>query len=215
MTKTEIYKKTFTEDDWPGYDAISKKEKEIYENQEPTHWATIVPYELGGEDPLWAVDCFVSEKQEKHFHYISLGFSNLYYDEESAENEESGFGFELTFRHLQIADDPEKPMWVANFIQNIAKYVFSSGNAFDDYHYMSANGPIRNETETEITAFAFLTDPEMQEIESPNGKIKFLQVFGLTSQEYIDVKNEKYSIRELIAKHQLENPLLITDLNRK
>ena len=215
LSKTEIYKNTFNEDSAPGLDAIVAKEKEIYGDQEPIHWATIVPYELGGEDPLWAVDCFTSNKQEDHFHYISLGFTNLWFDKSFSNDEINGFGFELTFRHLPVEGDPDKPLWAANFIQNIAKYVFSTKNTFDDFHYMSANGPIRANTETEITAMAFVTDEELGEIETPHGLIKFLQIFGLTTNEYNDIKGKKYTTQQLLDKHRLTNPLLITDLTRK
>lgn len=161
QSKKELYRSLYTEDDMPGYDAINVAEKKIYGNQEPHHWATIHPYELGGKDPLWAVDCFNSINQQAHFHFITIGFSNLYFEPDYAEDEFSGFGFEITFRHLPVNDDPEKPIWPVNFLQNIARYVFESGNGFDDYHYMSANGPIRSETDTKITAFAFYVDPEM------------------------------------------------------
>jgi hypothetical protein len=214
-TKTEIYKQTFTDDDAPGLDAINKREKEIYGDQEATHLATIVPYELGGEDPLWAVEHFISEKQQRHFHFITLGFTNLFYDDSLAEDEINGFGFELTFRHLPVNGDPEKPIWAANLLQNIAKYVFSSQNVFDEYHFMSANGPLRLDTDSDITAIAFSLDTEMQEIDTPHGYIKFLQLYGITSQEYIDLKEGKYSTKELLEKHKSTNPLLITDLARK
>ena len=106
MTKTEIYKAKFTEDSWPGLEAINVRKQELYGDIEPIHWATIVPYELGGEDPLWAVECFQSDKQQAHFHYLTLGFTNLWYDTTFAEDEVNGFGFELTFRHLPVKDDP-------------------------------------------------------------------------------------------------------------
>jgi len=214
-SKIDIYKETYSDESSPGLDAISLREKEIYGEQDPTHWATVLPYELGGEDPLWAIECFKSNKQQKHLHYITLGFTNLWYDEEYAEDDVNGFGFELTFRCTPTADDPEIPLWPANFLQNIAKYVFKSQKGFNDFHYMSANGPIRANTATEITAFTFYTDPEMGEIDTPHGKIKFLQLFGITSDEYIDLKEKKYTAKELIEKHKLNNPLLITDLKRE
>lgn len=214
MTKTEIYKQTFSEDDFPGLDAISKREKEIYGEQEPTHLATIIPYHLGGEDPLWAINYYTSNKQQRHFHYVTLGFTNLFYDEGFAEDETNGFGFELTFRHLPVKGDTDKPNWAANFLTNLSKYVFRTQNGFDDFHYMSANGPIRLDTKTNITAMTFFTDPEMKEIDTPHGHVKFLQVFGITTEEYNDLRNEKYTVEDLINKHRQTNPLLITDLSR-
>jgi hypothetical protein len=215
LSKTDLYKKTYKEDDWPGLDAINVKEKEVYGDLEPTHWATVVPYELGGEDPLWAIECFKSDNQQKHIHYLTLGFTNLWYNEDFAEDDINGFGFELTFRYAPLKDDKEVPTWPANFLQNIAKYVFKSQKGFDDFHYMSANGPIRSGTDTQITAFTFFTDTEMGVIDTPHGTVKFLQLFGITSNEYIDLKEKKYTAGELIGKHKLHNPLLITDLSRK
>ena len=86
---------------------------------------------------------------------------------------------------------------------------------FDDFHYMSANGPIRTETETEVTAMVFIKDPEFGDIETPHGYLKFVQIFGITTKEYNDLKNNQYSVEQLLDKHRLTNPLLITDLNRK
>jgi hypothetical protein len=214
-SKVELYKETFDEESSPGLDAINLKQNEIYGDQQPTHFATVVPYELGGEDPLWAVDCFKSVKQQEHLHYITLGFTNLWYDEEYAEDEINGFGFEITFSYAPLDDDKEIPPWPANFLQNIAKYVFKSEKGFDDFHYMSANGPIRRGAKTEITAFAFSTDTEMGKIDTPHGEVKFLQLYGLTTTEYAEIREKKYTVREFIEKQKLHNPLLITDLNRK
>jgi hypothetical protein len=214
-TKKDHYIQQYTENDMPGYAAISEREKLIYGNQEPMHWATIVPFELGGEDPLWAVDCFNSDKYQPHFHYITAGFSNLYFEPEYAEDKFSGFGFEITFRHLQVSGDPERPIWPVNFLQNIAKYVFKSGKGFDEYHYMSANGPIRSGTDSQITAFAFYIDPEMESIDTPHGKLLFIQLYGLTSDEYNSIRNKEYTAKELLTKTMIHNPWLITDLSRK
>jgi hypothetical protein len=215
MTKTETYKQKFTKESWPGLEAINLKQQQLYGSQEPIHWATIVPYEFGGEGPLWAVECYKSERQQIHFHCMTLGFTNLWYDEAFAEDELNGFGFELTFRHLPFIGDLGQPIWTANLLQNIAKYVFKTRNAFDDYHYMSANGPIRADTDTEITAMAFITDSEMKEIDTPHGHIKFIQIFGLTTREYNDLKQKEYTVEDLLKKHIPTNPLLITDLDRR
>jgi hypothetical protein len=79
---------------------------------------------------------------------------------------------------------------------------------------MSANGPLRSETDTAITAMVFYTDPELGTIETPHGEVTFLQIFGITSQEYIDLREKKYTAKELLERHLKTNPLLITDLNR-
>lgn len=79
-----------------------------------------------------------------HWHYVSFGLSDLHGDgrvhmTENIENPEqrSGMGFELTFRLLRkpSSDYHEKkpnedlpPIWPANLLQQLARYVFQSGN---------------------------------------------------------------------------------------
>ena len=62
---------------------------------------------------------------------------------------------------------------------------------------------------------AFDTDPELNTIMTPHVEVTFLQIFGITTQEYQDLRADKYTVRQLLAKHQKTNPLLITDLNRR
>jgi hypothetical protein len=214
-SRKDHYRKTFSTDDSPGLDAITRKEREIYQDQEPVHWSPAVPYELGGEDPLTTVDCFESEKQQPHFHYVTLGFTNLFYDERFAEDVVNGYGFELTFRYAPLRGDLFRPEWPVQILQTLARYVFKTNKVFEEYQRLSANGPIRVETDTDITAFVFYTDPEFNEIETPHGRIKFLQLFGITTQEYQDLKSGKYDAATLIQRHLAINPLLITDLERK
>jgi len=100
-------------------------------------------------------------------------------------------------------------------LQNIAKYVFSTGNWFEEFHYMPANGPIRLDTETDITALVFVNDPEIEKIQTPHGEVSFLQIVGITSAEYEHIKENPETVEELVNKLKENNPLLITDLNRK
>ena len=48
---------------------------------------------------------------------------------------------------------------------------------------MDANSPIALEEETELTAMGFGLDPVLGQIDTPNGKVKFLQVNALTHDE--------------------------------
>ena len=212
----ETYKKKFTEDDAVGWDCIDQQLLKIYPEQEPQHYAAKLPYELGGDDPLHGVSFYISREQEPHFHFVSYGFSELFYDEEAAGGAFSKFGFELTFR-LKMEDEAEDVGWVYNLMQNIARYVFESGKWFEPFHFMPANGPIKIGADTEITALAFVVDPELGQINTPHGEVTFLQMLGLTSTEYEQLKqNPKTTETEkLVEKLRKDNPLLITDLARK
>ncbi len=215
MTK-EGYKKQFNEDDAVGWDFINIELAKIYSEQEPVHFAPTLHYALGGEEPLDGISLYKSSKQTKHLHFITYGFSELYYDEESAGGEFSKYGFELTFR-LKIENEDDNINWVCNLLQNLAKYVFKSGKWFEEFHFIPANGPIRSGFDTDITALAFVIDPELGKIETPHGEVMFLQMVGLTTAEYEALKqNPKTNeTQKLIEKLKQTNELLITDLSRK
>ena len=209
------YKTQFTEEDAVGWASIDNEFKKIYPDQEPKHFAPIIHYALGGKDPLDGISVYESDKQTSHFHFVTYGFSELYYDEESAGGEFSKYGFELTFRLKRNNDDNIN--WVCNLLQNIARYVFNSGKWFEEFHFIPANGPIRVGYDTDITALAFVVDPELGKIETPHGEVVFLQMIGLTTEEYETLKqNPKTTETEkLIQKLKQGNNMLITDLNRK
>ncbi|OXA93219.1 suppressor of fused domain protein [Flavobacterium hercynium] len=211
----EEYKKEFSEDDAVGWLSIDKEFDRLYPNQEPKHFAPPIHYMLGGPDPLDGISIYDSKKQTDHFHYVTYGFSELYYDEEKVDGEFSKWGFELTFRLKPFSEDKETPTWVIPLLQNIAKYVFSSGNWFEELHYMPANGPIRLDTETEITALLFVADPEIEKIQTPHGEVTFLQVVGITTAEFEALKENPETAEDLVNKLKKDNPLLITDLTRK
>ncbi|MBS9782883.1 MAG: suppressor of fused domain protein [Arcobacter sp.] len=214
----EEYKKRFDEDDAVGWDCIDEAVNELYPNQEPKHYGTMLKYRLGGDDPLDGVSIYKSTKGQEHYHLVSYGMSQLYYDEESVGGEFSKWGFEFTFRLAPFKDDKgEDPIWAISLMQNLARYVFDSKRWFEQNHFMGANGPIRLETDTEITAVAFVLDPELGKIDTPHGEVQFLQIVGITSDEYERIKQNagEDGAKEFLEELKKDNPLLITDLNRR
>ena len=170
---------------------------------------------LGGEDPIDGISAYRSDAGGiPHWHFVTYGFSRLYYDEESVGGDYSGFGFELSVR-LILDDEPEVgPWWVVNMLQNIARYVFKSKRWFEPYHYMSANGPIRIGTTTEVTAFAFILDPQLGTIETPHGRVDFIQLMGITGSEYTALREGKLQCVDLFKTESETNPLYVTGLSR-
>ncbi|MCB1049635.1 MAG: suppressor of fused domain protein [Acidobacteria bacterium] len=209
------YQNMYTEDDAPGWLAIDSVVEKLYPNQEPVHWAPVLFHMVGGEDPIDGMNCYEAIVDgEKHFHIVTYGFSNLYYDEDQVGKEFSKFGFELTFRIKPYHLDENAPNWVFNLIQNIARYVFKSGKWFEPYQYMQANGPIRLGCDSKITGLAFVIDPELGEIDTPHGSVQFLQMYGITDNELKELKAGSQNVQSLIEKAKKGNPLLITDLER-
>jgi len=197
-------------DQAPGWDAIDAVLNKRYPGVEPFHYGTLISYRLGGPDPLNGVSVYACEEPAPHWHYVTYGFTELY-EKEFENTEYSGFGFELTMR-LAREGEEQPPAWAINFLQNLARYVFSSGNGFQSGHHLDANGPIEAERDTPITAVAFAEDPELGQASSPFGKFQFLQVVGITADELDMIK--VWNTRSFLDLAQKRLPLYLTDLTR-
>lgn len=205
-----------------GWDAIDQVLERVYGEVEPFQWGAAPPDAPPGSDPLHAVSAFRSTRSQPHWHFITYGFSELW-AKESDDPALSGFGFELTFR-LAIkdqsagkkrskADSNEPPDWVDDFLRNLARYVFKTGNVFGPGDSMPLNGPIVTGVSTSITAVGFLPDPELAAIDTPNGRVEFLQVVGLTEDELEAV--HRWDMLQFLKLLQGNAPLLVTELGRK
>lgn len=77
---------------------------------------------------------------------------------------------------------------------------------------MDANGPIALETDTRLTALGFRTDPELGELDTPNGHMAFLQAVGLTEDEMNAMMC--WSGENFLTALEKQIPLCVTDLSR-
>ncbi|GAA2129823.1 suppressor of fused domain protein [Actinomadura napierensis] len=200
-------------DDTPGWDAIDAALRPLYGDVPPYHLGTVVKWALGGPDPLDGISVYARTEPVPHWHFVSYGMSELY-AKESADPDESGWGFEFTFRLARDPADAEPPAWPANLLQNFARYVFGSGNWFEPGHHMDVNGPIAADREdSDIRAVAFVTDPELGEIGTPHGRVRFLQVVGLATEEYEAVR--QWDATALLRALEPYLPLFVTDIDRR
>ena len=211
----EDYKKQFAQEDTVGWNAINEQLKTVYGETEPRHYAPPLHYIVGGPDPIDGISVYDSEKQSPHFHMISYGMSELYYDEEKAGGDFSKWGFEFTIRLAPFEGDQGDPLWAAAMMNNLARYVFDSGKWFEEYHFIPANGPIRLDTDTAIVGLVFVKDPELGTIDTPHGEVTFLQMVGITAGELERLNTHPEKVEDLIKELKENNPLLITDLKRK
>ncbi|GIH06540.1 hypothetical protein Rhe02_46070 [Rhizocola hellebori] len=195
--------------DYPGWDAINAALEPLYPGVDPLHWGTLIKWRLGGPDPLDGVSVY---SRDDHWHYVSYGMSELY-EKESDIAETSGWGFEFTIR-VARRPDADPPIWPANLLQNLARYVFTTGNNFAAGHHMTLNGPIDLEDEnTLIRYIAFCADPELGRIDTPHGELTFLQVVGLTDAEYEAA--QAWNTEKLLETLSERLPLLVTDPARQ
>ena len=213
----EEYKRQYEKaDTGPGWAAIDASLKTIYPEQEPKHFVPPMHHSMGGTEPLDGISLYKSTAGGmRHHHLITYGFSELYFDEAAFGKEFSRFGFELTFRVKPSPGDSGEPYWAANLLQNIGKYVYKSGNWFEPFDLMPAHGPIRTDTDTAICALLFVPDPELPPVDTPHGKLAFLQVFGITEKELAATERLYDKAVALAEWHKKINPFFVTVLERK
>ncbi|GAA2621501.1 suppressor of fused domain protein [Actinomadura fulvescens] len=200
------------EDEAPGWAAIDEALARIYGDTEPHHWGTLHKWMLGGPDPLDGISVYARAEPVPHWHFVSYGMTELY--EKHSENpDESGWGFEFTFRLARRPDETTPPVWAASLLQNLGRYVFNSGNWFESGHHMNVNGPIAaDRDDSAIRALAFVLDPELGQIATPHGSVQFLQVVGLAIDEYEAARQWRTeSFLQVLAPRM---PLYVTDIER-
>jgi suppressor of fused-like protein len=198
------------EDSSPGWEAIDAALEPLYGQQKPRHWAAVPHRALGGRNPLDGVSAYEASGP-RHWHFVSYGMSDLY-QKETDDPEVSGWGFELTLR-LKPYDEAEPPVWALNFLNNLGRYVFQSGNPFDVGHHMDLNGPIALGSETAIRAITFARDVQLGSIQTPHGRVTFLQAVGLTLDEYDAVQT--WDAEKFLGTMAKRDPMLLTDLRRE
>jgi suppressor of fused len=194
----------------PGGDAINSHLARFYQGEPVLHVAAAVPRVLGGDSVLDWISGYRAEAPA-HIHLVTYGLSELY-RKESEIADVSGFGFELTMR-VALRDDDEPAAastWAFNLLRELANYVWSNSRGFAPGHRMSFGRPVA--PGTRISAVAFTTDPQLGEIQTPNGRLQFLQAVGLTSEELELAKS--WGTTRLLDAMREANPLLVTDLAR-
>ena len=201
-----------------GFDAITETFDKIYPTQkDPLHFRPIISYQFGGEEPLDGISIY---RGNEYYHFVTYGFSELY-EKESDNKEYSGFGFELTFKlkmnEKQIKNDKnddaadDEIKTVVGFLQQLARYVFENGAVFNPYEYIwtKQKEGIDAKQKSKLTGFITIPD-EAGEINTPNGKVIFVELLGATDAELNAVYEKKITVKELAKKIGTD----ITDYNR-
>src|SRR5690606_297273 len=76
----------------PGWEAIDAALAQIYGDTEPhAHYGTVIPYMLGGNDPLHGISVYLRQDPVPHFHFVTYGFTDLFV-KQTDDPEQSGFG---------------------------------------------------------------------------------------------------------------------------
>lgn len=82
----------------PGWEAIETVFSQLYPQQEPEHFGTVLTSRasFGGNQYLDGYSIYTSPKGYKHI--VTFGMSELYANEEAFGGEWSGWGYEMTMK---------------------------------------------------------------------------------------------------------------------
>lgn len=148
-----------------------------------------------------------------HWHYVGYGLSELYHPREGAAPARSGRGFELTLRVAKLLSESEPPSWGFVMVNEVAKDVNSRDVALEPGHWIDLGRPVTGYPEVEgapdtsLTIFVLTVDPQLGQIDTPNGTVLFLQLFGVTAEEKEQMLAD--STGQLLAERRVLSPLLI------
>lgn len=208
----EEYRSQFKKDQAVGALSIENRLKEVYGDLEPRFYSPQMMSFQGGEDPIDGVAVF---DNDGYRHLISYGMSHLYYNEEAVGEEFSKWGMEFTFRVKPFdADGDEDPFWVIQLMNNLARFVHETKVWFDEYQFLPLGGPIRSECDTDIVGLAFVKDVDLDEIETPHGKVLFMQMVGLNSEQLkrLEENSTKEEVMSVLNEIKAVNPKYICQL---
>ena len=179
-----------------GFDAIEKHFAKIYqEDINPKHFFPLAAWRFGGNDPLDEIDVYCTDK---YYHFVTYGLSELY-EKESDDKDISGYGMEFTLKlknTKEVDDDFLEDM--ASVIQDIARITFTEGELFSENEYIDFGDTL---FDSDISGFITVIDPIAKEINTDNGKVKFILLIGVTKEEIEAIKSGGIKVEELYKRN--------------
>lgn len=184
-----------------GWDAITDIFEKIYPGQtNPKHYGTLISWQLGGNDPLDGISIYDGGE---YWHFVTYGLSELY-EKESENKDVSGYGMEFTLKLKKGfgIDEEAEIKGICNIFQMIARSTFQSGEVFNAYEYLYTGQTVGMDTQQKsmITGFITIPDTSVNSIDTPNGKVNFVEFIGVTDAELIKIKNHEMTVKELYEK---------------
>lgn len=195
-----------------GWDAITELCDRVYPNQkDPKHYGTLVSWELGGNDPLQGISVYDGGD---YWHFITYGLSELF-EKKSNIKEVSGYGMEFTLKLKKdnYENEESEIQCICGILQSIARITFTKGELFNVYEYLYTGQTegIDCNRKSNITGFITVPDDKFHEIDTPNGKVCFVEFVGVTDSELKPILNKQIRVKELYEKIESD----VTNYNRK
>lgn len=195
-----------------GWDAITEECQRVYPSQtNPKHYGTLISWELGGDDPLDGISVYDGGD---YWHFVTYGLSELY-EKESDDMDISGYGMEFTLKLKkdEYEDEEAEISCICGILQAIALISFTEGTVFNAYEYLytGQTAGIDSKMQSNITGFITIPDNDLKPINTPNGKVEFVEFIGVTNDELMAIMESKIDVKTLY--HEIKSD--ITDYNRE
>lgn len=184
----------------PGWDAITAAFDALYPGQDsPLHFGCLIPWRLGGPDPLQGISVYDAGDC---FHFVTYGLTDLY-EKEGNDPNYSGFGYEFTLklRKAGLEDEMAEQRGIAGILQSLARLTFEKGEQFypNEYIYTGQETGMDARGISRLTGFITAED-EAGTIDTPNGKVDFIKLIGVTDAELKAIMAKTLRVQELAGK---------------
>ena len=185
----------------PGWDAITAAFEKLYPDQKsPKHYGTLIKWRFGGNDPLDGISIY---ETDAYWHFVTYGLSELY-EKETEDKEYSGYGMEFTFKLKKTgnANEEAEIRCICGILQSIARVTFTKGELFyaDEYLYTGQTTGIDSRAASNITGFITAADPALPPIDTPFGRVEFVEFIGATDAELRAVIDKELTVLQLREK---------------
>lgn len=186
-----------------GWKAIEEAFLKVYPGQDkPEHWGVLISWRLGGNDPLQGMSAYDGGD---YWHCVTFGMSELW-EKESDDMEYSGYGMEFTLRLKKGCYDKDNEenelRCIFGIFQAIARMTFNNGELFLPWEwlYTGQKQGMDFKQQSKLTGFITLPDTKIPPIDTPNGKVEFVEFVGATDAELLQIKDHGLGVEELYKK---------------
>jgi len=181
-----------------GWEAIDRACARAYPGQtDPKHYGTLIKWRFGGNDPLDGISIYDGGD---YWHFVTYGLSELF-EKESEDKEVSGYGMEFTFKLKKDAyKDLEAELKnICGILQSLARITFTSGERFLPYEYVYTGQTTGFDAEMKsaLTGFITVPDPQLPPIDTPNGRVQFVEFIGAADRELRAVQEHETDVAGL------------------
>lgn len=184
-----------------GWDFITEECERVYPTQKnPKHYGALVKWAFGGNDPLDGISVYDGGD---YWHFVTYGLSEIY-EKETENNEVSGYGMEFTFKLKKdnYADEESEIKCICGILQAVARITFTRGEVFraNEFLYTGQTQGIDAYKKSNITGFIMVPDTNFNSINTPNGKLDFVEFIGTTDAELRALKDKQLTVQDLYSK---------------